>query len=544
MQSPFLLSLAGAALPEGKNPAGRTYFSSIGPAESSRWPGFLTSTALHVLALLLLPPVSNTLTRHYTRELDVRQQRLVRTLRIRIPEELYLAARGAAGRPSAPQQKHPGVFYVSPAEAARLAASGPRSRPRVNPRATPLRRGARRATARRRFQLPPLPRHSDRVQTILQPQFAPDMLPALATNLPEVFFWTPQTSLPHFVKPFVLPGHVVPPTQPRLLDSEPMLASVAAPPAPLSIQPLPELVRTAHLLVPPPSLPIRTAAGERNTATQAADPTRGDPATVLSLSTNPPPLREFLAVPPGNVVGRQPDAAGGGPLTNEAAGGEEARRGSAKAVAAALPETNPPASVEPAPEPIPAPPPAAAPPKPATALPAAKPAEPAPSAVLAAAAATRIVHPAGGVFDVVVQSGGLEGFTESAGVLSGRPVYSVFVRAGAAKDWILQYCIPAEDEQAAAQAGAVVRLGNPSPLEPPYPLVTTRPPLRPRPGGYVMVHGFVTPAGRFQSLRVLGKTGPQDAELVLGVLDQWEFRPASRDAKPLRVEILLAIPAE
>jgi hypothetical protein len=32
--------------------------------------------------------------------------------------------------------------------------------------------------------------------------------------------------------------------------------------------------------------------------------------------------------------------------------------------------------------------------------------------------------------------------------------------------------------------------------------------------------------------------------MVLAVLERWEFRPASRDGLPTRVEILLAIPAE
>ena len=53
---------------------------------------------------------------------------------------------------------------------------------------------------------------------------------------------------------------------------------------------------------------------------------------------------------------------------------------------------------------------------------------------LAAAAPTRIVNPAGGVFDVVVQSAGTEGFPESAGVLSGKPVYSAYVRVGGGRD--------------------------------------------------------------------------------------------------------------
>jgi hypothetical protein len=112
------------------------------------------------------------------------------------------------------------------------------------------------------------------------------------------------------------------------------------------------------------------------------------------------------------------------------------------------------------------------------------------------------------------------------------------------KDWILQYCIPAADDRTAVVSGPIVRLGGGSPLSAPYPRVTLRPAVRPRPGRYVMVHGVITAAGRFQDLRILGVTDPYETEIVLGVLEQWEFRPAMRDGEAVKVEILLAIPAE
>ncbi len=394
------------------------------------------------------------------------------------------------------------------------------------------------------------------------------MLPATTANLPEVFFWTPSNPL-NFVKPFVQPGHLQLPSAPRLLDSAPSLDARAALTVPMNIPPLPDNLSSVRLPVAPPGLPIRTSEAEREfPAPPSADPNPGDPTTVLSLSTNPVPMREFLAVPPGNVVGRQPETGAAGEVfTNEPASAAAAKtaggRGesaSAKDVPGPLPEAAPPPPAAPIPAPVAAALPPARPepaktaetaahaaPKPPAASPSAAPPASPPTlrgAALAAAAATRIVHPAGGVFDVVVQSGGLEGFSESSGILSGRPVYSVYVKVGAARDWILQYCIPAEDEQSAEQNGAVVTLGNPSPLAAPFPVVTTRPPVKARPGGYVMVHGYITPAGRFANLRVLGRTEPQESELVLEVLEAWEFRPATRDRKPLRVEMLLAIPAE
>jgi hypothetical protein len=59
-----------------------------------------------------------------------------------------------------------------------------------------------------------------------------------------------------------------------------------------------------------------------------------------------------------------------------------------------------------------------------------------------------------------------------------------------------------------------------------------------------MVHGFVTPEGRFQDLRVLGSVETWEAEMVLAVLEQWHFRPSHREGKAIRIEVLVAIPAE
>jgi hypothetical protein len=413
-------------------------------------------------------------------------------------------------------------------------------------------------------------------QTVLQPQYAPDLAPPQLTDLPEVFFWAPQPEPPKVVKPFVLPGYASQPTQPRTLDAEPRLELPTAERAVLNIPPLPESLNASRLLAPPPALPIRTTDAETDVPQTgiSADPTRGDPTTVLSLSASAPPLPEFLAVPPGNIAGRLPEEASGeasgqeltGRRSNLSEGSGRGQPGQAGAgqgdparqtVANPLPESqrrtaraeparDVPASAsaqaesqaEPRAQAATATATEAAPPESAQAEP------PHLAGALAMAAATRIAHPAGGVFDVVVQSSGIDGSPESAGVLSGRPVYSVYVHAGAPQDWTLQYCIPAGEDQSAEVSGPIVRLGNPAPLKAPYPTVTLRPPVRRPPGSYVMVHGFVSPAGRFQNLRVLGAVPARDAELVLAVLEQWEFRPAARQGQPVRVEILLAIPAE
>lgn len=41
-----------------------------------------------------------------------------------------------------------------------------------------------------------------------------------------------------------------------------------------------------------------------------------------------------------------------------------------------------------------------------------------------------------------------------------------------------------------------------------------------------------------------GARDPRESAALLAVLEQWEFRPAMRQGKPVRIEILLAIPGE
>jgi hypothetical protein len=392
-----------------------------------------------------------------------------------------------------------------------------------------------------------MPQRQQVPQTILQPQFAPDLTVAAAIRLPEVFFWAPQKELPRFVKPFVQPGHQIDPTQPRLLDAPPRLEIPTEEPAAMSIPRVPESF-DALRLVTPPALPVRTSEAQSGTPQTgvSADQTAGDPTNLLSLALDPQRMREFLSVPPGNQMGKLPEGGSSGPSALRAAAGDGGAAESAGGTTAGPAARGGPGQAASNPGSGAAEPAASA--SAETTLAAASPAEAAAatwrSMAMAAAEPTRVVHPEGGVFDVVVQSAGTEGFPESSGVLSGRPVYSAYVRAGGSQDWLLQYCIPAEDDAAAVVNGPVVRLTAGTPLVAPYPRVTMRPPVKARPGRHVMVHGYITAEGRFHDLRILGASEPSETEMVLAVLERWEFRPASRDGLPTRVEILLAIPAE
>jgi len=153
----------------------------------------------------------------------------------------------------------------------------------------------------------------------------------------------------------------------------------------------------------------------------------------------------------------------------------------------------------------------------------------------------RVVHPDNGVFDVIVQSAGGDQLSEIARVLTGRPVYTVYLRVGGPKDWILHYCVP---KQPAQSTGPVIQLGSPSPLKAPFLRIT----VIPHPDAFARYsrtyfHGFLTPSGQFRALRPVRT---EDAEIVpqlIPYLEKWDFRPATRDGKPVEVELVLVIPA-
>jgi hypothetical protein len=155
----------------------------------------------------------------------------------------------------------------------------------------------------------------------------------------------------------------------------------------------------------------------------------------------------------------------------------------------------------------------------------------------------RMVHPVDGVFDmVVVHLSPADGSLEDAKLLTGKPVYTVYLRVGTPKEWVLRYCVPKSGSS--RNSGMVIQLTPPSPVTAPYPRVTVTPPkpVLARPVRTVL-HGFLATNGFFRNLTTVN---PEDAEFgtrISSFLSEWEFRPASRDGKPVEVEVVLAIPA-
>ena len=156
-----------------------------------------------------------------------------------------------------------------------------------------------------------------------------------------------------------------------------------------------------------------------------------------------------------------------------------------------------------------------------------------------ATTATLITVPKDGRFGAVIVGDSLqEQYPEVADIWSGRLAYSAYLHVGLAKSWILQYSLPRSTD--ASAGGTVVR------LDAPWPYSIVRPNLEPGTvdADALMVHGFVDQAGHFETLSIVFPEGFQRAQFVLAALQQWQFRPASRDGQPAKVEVLLIIPEQ
>jgi hypothetical protein len=58
----------------------------------------------------------------------------------------------------------------------------------------------------------------------------------------------------------------------------------------------------------------------------------------------------------------------------------------------------------------------------------------------------------------------------------------------------------------------------------------------------LMVHGYVNLEGRFEALTIVFPPQFPQAQFVLSMLNQWQFRPATQNGQNMKVEVLLIIP--
>ena len=152
-----------------------------------------------------------------------------------------------------------------------------------------------------------------------------------------------------------------------------------------------------------------------------------------------------------------------------------------------------------------------------------------------------VVHitlPKDGQFGMVVVGSSLaEDYPETVHLWRGRLAYTVYLRVGVSKNWILQYSLPPVQE--VSSAGKVSR------PDAPWPYDITRPSIDPDANtDAIMIHGFVNTSGHFEQLAVVFPTALAEAKFLLHALQQWQFRPSMQSGQATAVEVLLIIPAE
>jgi hypothetical protein len=156
----------------------------------------------------------------------------------------------------------------------------------------------------------------------------------------------------------------------------------------------------------------------------------------------------------------------------------------------------------------------------------------------------RIANPPSGNFDVVVTQSALPPVLQELGIsLTGSPVFTVYLKVGDDREWLLQYCLPVASKPVTNPYEIFV--GAPTPIVPPYPLSTVIPKsiVGRHSTGSVAFHGRLTATGAFLNLELR----PQKSALglqILPMLEDWRFRPAAVDGRPSEVEILLVVPGQ
>jgi hypothetical protein len=150
---------------------------------------------------------------------------------------------------------------------------------------------------------------------------------------------------------------------------------------------------------------------------------------------------------------------------------------------------------------------------------------------------------------IILISNALSTLPEAAGVLTGNPVYTVYLDVpGAEQKWIFQVCVPGGQSRTLEYSGGVIRFLPRKSLNPPY--ATRREPLdvsslRPVNEGEphrVVVYATVDEAGVLRNIRVIRGAYPEIDNSIVANLQSWEFLPAFENGEPVAVEALFGIP--
>jgi len=483
-------------------------------------------------------------------EVDWRLYAAAEPIRLQLRDPIYLPADSAL--PRQPQTTRSNRSAGSAAARAAAAAQAAKSAP-----------GRFRVPSR--LELPAPREIAADAPVLLQPDFAARPQP-LKNALPALAYWEPQPPSPARPQPkkFVVPGRKNPAQTSLALDVPPSLAVPNAQPVAADI------AIAAPQTNPAPALPVPNSSSnpvrirDNSKKVQAAasfDVQQGQPVNVLALGADYAPAKNveipkgLRNIPPAGDAG--PSASAGAAATaaatiaTGAATGATAAATTAAAAAGRTP--GPERPVAGAHDSAAANPSAAA--AHASAGPEPRPLSSADAAALAALnltrslpaadaapAVTRIQHPTNGKFDVVIMhSAASDGLPDITGMLSGNPIYTVYLAVGDRREWLMEYCLPSHG--ATSSNPYQITIDDSGALLPPYPISTVIPNsiLGQPHSRHIVLRGVLTAAGSFTDLKPADLNNPI-ARQVLPLLAQWRFRPAFRDKVPVDVEVLLVIP--
>jgi hypothetical protein len=496
------------------------------PQRKSRMPALGASALAHgvlIAAMMLISAVEP-----HSAVRPVRHKYFVRFVQLQAPREYRRPTPAPKPKPAVTAQVH------APAKHEKGQAKAP----------APLAL----AKEHKQFKLPRNVRVQQVKQTLVQMDLPPDIKLKHDMPLPTALLWT-ETTPPPMRRRFIAPP--VRKATPKLAQSLPSAPALSPPngevnPAELSIASV--IPTEMPHLVHPPSVASPVSRAGKEPAKEIpqiglAESAQPSAANLISLPANPLRASTLLVLPPANQIAPS-DAGNAGSPTGSANGtGEGGHETAANGTAAGASNGNKLA--------------ASAGTK-GTERATATGTTGAGSALAgnghwtasgsagtltdgnALKGATRIELPKEGKFGVVVLGSAASGaYPESVGALGGKVVYTVYLKVGLRKSWILQYCLPKAAGSGAAGGRSSV------PVDAPWPFLIMRPDQwSASDPDYIIVHGMLTAAGKFDQLAMVFPDELDKKQLILKSLKLWAFRPASRDGVPVSVEVLLIIPRE
>jgi hypothetical protein len=152
-------------------------------------------------------------------------------------------------------------------------------------------------------------------------------------------------------------------------------------------------------------------------------------------------------------------------------------------------------------------------------------------------------------YGIILVSNARSALPEAAGVLSGNPVYTVYLNVPKARHkWVLQYCLPAQQSPRAEIADGVVQVQTRKRIDPPFPIQQEPIALAPPRDGVgetpkrVVVYATFDVLGKLANLRMVRGSDPSTDRTILEALLSWEFLPAFQEGNAVPVEVLFGIP--